>query len=283
MKTFKTLMACSFTLLLFSCAANDSMTAKTAPRKDGTKVLFQDPMMKDWRKNWFLDGRNAVLEHRPGGLAYMTEASKKDKRVDRAAFDAQHAVLWTRKEFKGDIRISYTFTKLPGCSWQMLLYIQAQGIGKEPYVKDIHAWRDLRKVALMSQYYNHMNLIALSMRDPIRCKRYPWKYVIDPKTNKKIYNTEFKPRAVKEKLAIGTEYKLVAEKRKKSLRLTVKETATGRTMVDHTWDISQEQILQGMDPKYIEEGRIGIRFMGGYRMIFRDFTVERLGVEINDN
>lgn len=276
MKTCKTLAVCSFTLLLFSCAGNDPMTAKTAPGKDGTNILFKDPMTKNWQENWFLDGRNAVLEHRPGGLAYMTEASKKDKRVDRAAFDAQHAVLWTRKEFKGDIRISYTFTKLPGCSWQMLLYIQAQGIGKEPYVKDIYAWRDLREVARMDKYFNYMNLIALSMRDPIRCKRYPWKSVEDPKTKKKKYNSEFRPRAPKERLAIGTEYRLVAEKRKKSLRLTVEETATGKTMVDHTWDISQEKILQGMDPRHIEEGRIGIRFMGGYRMLFRDFTVEKL-------
>ncbi|RMD81426.1 MAG: hypothetical protein D6820_05155 [Lentisphaerae bacterium] len=232
-------------------------------------LLFEDSMKENWQKNWFLDGENAILEHRDGGLAFITEY-KVDKRVDRAGFDAQHAVLWTRQEFEGDIRISYTFTKLPGCSWQKLIYVQAQGIGTPPYVKDIYAWRDLRKVASMNKYFNYMNLIALSLRDQIRCKRYPW---YDVSKNVRL-ESEFLPRGENKGMAIGHRLHCVVEKRKKSITLRIKDLETGEFVVDHTWDLTQH--LEGREPKFVEKGRIGIRLMGGHKILIRDFRVERL-------
>src|SRR6056297_781574 len=152
---------------LLAAAALQAFCSDTQPKKTDAccagspAVLFEDSMSADWQENWFLDGENAVLEHRDGGLAFITEYTV-NKRVDRAGFDAQHAVLWTRQAFEGDIRITYTYTQLPGCSWQKLIYVQAQGIGEKPYVEDIYEWRDERKVAVMSAYFNYMNLIGLS-------------------------------------------------------------------------------------------------------------------------
>jgi len=255
-----------------SSGKNDTTQEDQGVAKADKKVLFEDPMTGNWQKNWFLDGKNAVLEHRDGGLAFLTTASKVDKREDRAAFDARHAVLWTRQEFKGDIRISYTFTKLPGCSWQKLIYVQARGIGEKPYVEDIYAWRDLRAVARMDKYFNCMNLIGLSLRDQIRCKRYPWKDV----TRNIDLESEIQPRAERKEMQIGRAYHVVVEKRRESIMLRITDVEGGEDNVNHTWDLTDEKVLKNRDSKFVEEGRIGIRQMGGHKILMRDFKVEQL-------
>ena len=263
-----------FVLLLGAAAmfaACGHMTVDAQRDGAGGNVLFQDSMRDNWQENWFLDGQNATLEHRDGGLAFVTTASKVDKRVDRAAFDAQHAVLWTKHEFEGDIRISYTYTKLPGCSWQKLIYVQARGIGEEPYVEDIHAWRGLRKVAVMSQYFKHMNLVSLSLRNQIRCKLYPTMNMTGDRIP-----CEFKPRGENKGLPIGRDFHVVVEKRKASISLRIRDAKTGEHAVDHTWDLSDETILNNREKKFVEKGRIGIRLMGGFKLLMKDFKVERL-------
>ena len=267
MRTKKLFLGCMTALMLAACSTN----AGTAAADGQPAILFEDSMAQDWQANWFLDGENAVLEHRDGGLAFITESSKVDKRVDRAAFDAQHAVLWTRESFEGDIRITYKYTKLPGCSWQKLIYVQAQGVGEGPFIEDIYAWKDRREVAVMSAYFNYMDLIGLSLRNQIRCKRYPWN---DMDGNG--LKTEFKPRAQNKGMPIGHELDVLVEKRKKSILLRITDIETGETVVDHTWDLTDERILEQRDPKYIETGRIGIRQMGGHKINMRDFKVEQL-------
>lgn len=255
------------TLTLGACKEIEQ-TPEQAPEQE---ILFKDSLASDWQANWFLDGEKATLEHRDGGLAFLTEESGVDKRVDRAAFDAQHAVLWTRESFEGDLRISYKFTKLPGCSWQKLIYLQAQGVGEGPFDEDIYAWRDLRKVAVMSQYFNHMDLIGLSLRDQIRCKRYPWN---DLEGND--LEDEFRPRAENKGMPIGHELEVVVEKRKEAVSLRISDTKTGEAVVDHSWDLTDERVLEKRDPKFVAAGRIGIRQMGGHKILMRDFKVERL-------
>jgi len=106
-------------------------------------IAFSDDMSADWQKNWFLDGKNANLIHRDGGgLDFITYPRKFDKNENRAAFDAQHAVLWTRQEFEGDIRITYTFRVLPESGWQNLIYVQARGIGPGSFRSNGKKWSD---------------------------------------------------------------------------------------------------------------------------------------------
>jgi hypothetical protein len=259
-------------LILASCNTADTSKARTPVKETKEVVLFEDSMADDWQKNWFLDGKKAALEHRDGGLAFITDTSKVDKRVDRGPFDSQHAVLWTRKEFEGDIRITYTFTKLPGCSWQSLIYVHAQGIGEGPYVKDIYAWRDRREVASMDKYFNYMNLISLSLRSMIHCKRYPWSDIV---TEKK-FETEFKPRAENKGMPVGKELHCLVEKRKTSILLRIGDGETGEYLVDHTWDLTDEKVLKDRDPRHVEKGRIGLRHMGGHKVLYRNFKVEQL-------
>lgn len=271
MKAHQCLALSLTALVLASCSSTRLITAGKTANNPKETLMFEDTMAKDWEKNWFLDGKRATLEHRDGGLAFITYASKFDKHVDRAAFDAQHAVLWTRREFAGDIRISYTFTKLPGCSFQQLIYVQAQGIGKSPYEKDIYAWRKMRDVARMDKYFNCMNLIALSLRDEIRCKRYPWGYMDGVK-----FKSEFLPRAKNKGMAEGREFQVLIEKRQKTILLRIKDAETGEYVVDHSWDLTDEKVLENREPKFVEKGRIGIRLMGGYKILLRNFRVEKL-------
>lgn len=254
-------------LLFASCTTPGANNQEKHARET---LLFEDSMAENWQKNWFLDGEKATLEHRDDGLAFITEYTV-NKRVDRAGFDAQHAVLWTRESFEGDIRITYKYTKLPGCSWQKLIYVQAQGIGEGPFVQDIDAWRDERKVPVMSDYFGRMDLIGLSLRDQIRCKRYPWN---DMEGND--LEDEFLPRAENKGMKIGHELDVLVEKRKESILLRITDTTTGENVVDHIWDLSDERVLKNRNPKYIESGRIGIRQMGGHKILMRDFKVERL-------
>src|SRR6056297_409983 len=99
----------------------------------------------------------------------------------------------------------------------------------------------------MSAYFNYMNLIGLSLRDQIRCKRYPWS---DMEGNR--LETEIKPRAENKGLPEGHELHVVVEKRRQSILLRITDNETGKPVVDHTWDLTDEKVLKDRDPKYVE-------------------------------
>ena len=271
--TIHVLAICLVVFLLTACSTTGPASKHAASTTSSADaVLFHDTMAHDWQDNWFLDGQNAELIHRGGGLDFITTESNVDKNVDRAPFDARHAVLWTKQEFEGDIRIRYTYTMLPGCTWQKLIYIHAQGIGSGPYAKDIYAWRDLRKVAKMDKYFNYMDLVGLSLRDQIRCRRYPWS---DIDRDLKL-ESEYLPRAEHKGFEIGHDLDVVVEKRKASLLLRITDRQTGQPVVDHTWDLTDKKVLQDRTQPFVEKGRIGLRLMGGHKINVRDFRVERL-------
>lgn len=258
-------------LLLVSCGEEDPMTTEAPqPQAKCGKMLFEDPMTGNWQEKWFLDGKKATLEHRDGGLCFFTPPSNVDKNKDRATFDAHHAVLWTKQEFEGDIRISYEFTRIQS-GWANLLYIQAQGIGTPPYEKDIHAWRELREVASMEKYYNYMNLLSLSLREEIRCKRYPWN---DVARDLKYEDVLVEPMAPHDGLPDGKTFRVVVEKRKKSCTIQIREVGSEKYSVDYTWDLSNPSKERKVP--FVEKGRIGLRQMGGNKVIYRDFSVQRL-------
>jgi hypothetical protein len=236
-------------------------------------LLFEDPMTANWEKNWFLDGKEAIVEHRDGGLLFHSPSSgvsSEDKNKYREKFDSHHAVLWTRQEFEGDIRISYEFTRLEA-SWANLLYIQAQGIGSGPYEEDIYAWKELREVSSMDKYFNYMNLLSLSLRDEIRCKRYPWN---DVERDMSYEDTLVEPMAPHAGLPDGKTYRLVVEKRKESCRLVIHEVDSGKEVIDFTWDLSNPS--EERKAPFVEKGRIGLRQMGGNQAVYRNFKVTQL-------
>jgi hypothetical protein len=235
----------------------------------GPSVLFEDPMAEGWQENWFLDGKRAILEHRDGGLYYEATPSNVDKRVDRATFDAHHAVLWTKRVFEGDIRISYDFTRAEGRWGTTLLYIQAQGIGTPPWEEDIYATRELREIPNMGLYFSHMNLLSLTFRGNIRCRRYPLRDAQgDP------VEGLFAPMVDYDGMPAGKTYRIEVEKRAGSLTLRIRDKQDPANTREYVWDTSKSP--GGQQPNTIRKGRIGLRHMGGNKVTYRNFRVDQL-------
>jgi hypothetical protein len=235
-----------------------------------TTVLFEDSLTGDWQENWFLDGKKATLEHREGGLYFA--GGTVTKADDPVEYNAHHAVLWTKQVFEGDIRISYQMKQVDTSGYgNTLLYIQAQGIGSPPYVEDIHEWRKLREVPDMSTYFTYMDLLSLSLRENIRCKRYPWR---DEKLE--WYPTQglIEPMVDYPGVTPGGIYQVIVDKKGDSLRLRLYDESGAILHVDHTWDT--REIAEGIEPRKIQKGRIGIRHMATKQSIYKNFKVEQL-------
>lgn len=119
------------------------------------QLRVQDSGADDWRNNWFLDGENATLNNTPDGMEFFAGPTFGN--------NADHAVLWTRESFEGDVRIDYEFTRLDREHRCVnILYIQATGSGEPPYSEDIAEWSHLRRVPAMREYFGHMNAYHIS-------------------------------------------------------------------------------------------------------------------------
>ena len=265
------LFGCLSFSLLPACSSDKAADPKSETKEAAPEVLFSDPMSENWTENWFLDGEKATLEHRDGGLFFS--GGTITKRMDPEKYHAHHAVLWTKREFEGDIRITYRWTPVDTDGFgAVLLYVQAQGVGREPYAKDISDWSEMRAVPAMDKYFRNMNLISLSIRENVRCKRYPW---FDREGNQHDGGGLIEPMVeYKEKIVPGKTYRIEVEKRNPMLSYRIIDEETGEATIDHTWDTSK--IDERYEVKEITKGRIGIRHMSTKQGIYRDFKVERL-------
>jgi hypothetical protein len=234
----------------------------------GSKILFEDSMMDNWQENWFLDGQKATLEHRDNGLYFSGGTVTKSE--DPINYHAHHAVLWTKQVFEGDILISYEMTRIDTSDYgTTLLYIQAQGTGTEPYVKDIAEWSKLREIPAMNLYFENMDLISLSFRENLRCKRYPWK-----DANGEWYPNRglIEPMVDYAGIHPGKTYRVEVEKKASSVILRLFDASTNELLTNFTWDITK--VPSELDT--IKQGRIGLRHMSTRQFIYWDFKVERL-------
>jgi hypothetical protein len=116
---------------------------------------LSDTCTDDWKTQWFLDGEIGTVKTGTDGMTLTAGPEFRN--------DAHHMVLWTKKEFKGDLKIEFDYTRLDKEKQCVtILYIQATGSGKGPYAKDISTWNELRKVPSMKTYFNHMNIYHIS-------------------------------------------------------------------------------------------------------------------------
>lgn len=233
------------------------------------QIIFEDPMTGDWQENWFLDGKHASLRASADGLFFSGGTLTKED--DSLAYHAHHAVLWTKKEFEGDINISYEMRRIDESDYgTTLLYIQAQGIGTPPYLQDISTWNHLREVPDMGIYFTYMDLLSLSFRENLRNKRYPWR---DEELNWYPGRGLIEPMVDYGEILPGKTYRVQVEKRAASLRLRLVEKDSGHCMIDHTWNT--DAIAGGIEPKRIQKGRIGLRHMATRQFVYRNFKVEQ--------
>jgi hypothetical protein len=234
------------------------------------RVLFEDPMTGDWRENWFLDGKEATLRNGADGLYFA--GGTITKAMDAVKYHAHHAVLWTKQEFAGDIRISFEMTRKDDGDGATLLYIQARGVGRPPYAKDIREWSSLREIPAMPEYFNHMDLLSISLREDLRLRRYPWN---DKEGNAYPENGLVEPKVDWPRMAPGDSYFVVVEKRNPLLTLRMYGKDREKPAVDHTWDMTKA--CEGRDPQWINEGRIGLRHMATRQLVYKNFRVAQLG------
>jgi len=250
-----------------SQSINSEMT-KPGSGQSESKILFEDNMTDNWQENWFLDGEKATIEHRDDGLYFSGGTVTKSE--DPENYHAHHAVLWTKKVFEGDLRISYEMTRIDSSDYgTTLLYIQAQGVGNEPYVEDIAEWSELRKIPAMDLYFEHMDLISISFRNNLRCKRYPW-----TDRNGEWYPKRglIEPMVDYAGILPGKTYIVEVLKRKTSVTLRLYDGGTNEMFTEFTWDTTK--VPEELEP--VKKGRIGLRHMSTRQFIYRKFKVERL-------
>lgn len=265
----------ALTFGLFSCfltlagVAGEAEATQATNVSDIPRILFEDPMTGDWRENWFLDGKEATLRNGDDGLSFA--AGTIAKWHDPVKYHAHHAVLWTKREFAGNIRISFEMTRKDDGDGATLLYIQARGVGTPPYVKDIREWSDRREIPAMAEYYTYMDLLSISFREDLRLRRYPWK-----DKNGEWYPDRglFEPKLDWHGMAPGESYFVEVEKRDSDLTLRLYTTDRKTLEVEHTWDTSKG--AEHRDPPLIQEGRIGLRHMATRQLGYKNFRVEQL-------
>ena len=122
MKNFILMLLCFFTIV--QAENKDGFSSLKAK---GWQEVFSDKMTEtDWQEKWFLDGIYAKVSN-----------SKEALQIDTSK---GFAVLWTKKEFKGDLRIEYDFKCLDGDKRKgvNIIYIQATGDGQKVAWKTLH-------------------------------------------------------------------------------------------------------------------------------------------------
>ena len=230
--------------------------------KGNWKQQFFDTGTTNWKEYWSLDGKKGTVKNSKNGMIFAAGPN--------AGNHADHAVLWTKKNFSGDIKIEFDYTRLDSSinNYVNILYIQATGTGKGKFKKDILAWQDLRKIPYMKSYFDNMNLLHISFAanpatdDYIRARRYPRQKKQD------FGKTELKPDYLKVKLFSPNKlYHIVCIKRDRQLIFSVTDMATKLTKRFY-WDLTQT--------KPISYGRVGIRHMYSRTSRYKNFKISTL-------
>jgi len=274
MLSFKTCLLVNALILLAAGGGE-----KTDPKADQAaftqasagiwQEVFSDPGTERWQKKWFLDGEIGTVSCGPKGMTLTAGPIFKN--------DAHHLVLWTKQSFKGDLKIDYEYTRTDDeTRCVTILYIQATGSGKAPYLADISTWNDLRKVPSMKTYFNHMNTYHLSYaafpnygknRTPyLRGRRYL-------PESKKLAGSELTPDYLPKGLfAPGVKHRITIIKRKRNLYLRIRNPE--RVSYFH---------FRNPDHPVVTEGRIGLRHMFTRSARYRNFQISVAGPDQPDD
>jgi parallel beta-helix repeat protein len=225
------------------------------------KEVLHDPCTQDWRKNWTLDGVKAAITNSKDGMDFTAGP--------KAFNDAHHAVLWTKQDFKGDVKIEYEYTRTDKeIKMVNIIYLQATGSGKPGFDKDISAWAKKRIVPAMKTYFNNMNTYHISYaafgtkntipgKDYIRGRRYMCKGLKGTELDNEYENTGL--------FAPGIPHKITIIKRERNIYM-------------HIQSGKKEMLCHLINSKFppITEGKIGLRHMYTRGARYKNFKVSVL-------
>ncbi len=215
----------------------------------------------DWRDNWFFDGLTAKVTKGENGMHFAAGPEEGNH--------ADHAVLWTKESYTGDVRIDFLYTRTDEAIRNVnIIYVQATGSGKGEYAEDIMAWRQLREEPWMKNYFRTMNLYHISFaafgtknedpeEDYIRARRYM------PGVDAGLGGTDLKPDYARTGLFLpGVTYRVTVIKQGRDLRMRVMDG--DRAYYCH-W---RNESLPA-----VEEGRIGLRHMYARSARYQNFSI----------
>jgi len=228
------------------------------------KEIFADNFKKPWTNNWFVDGQKAKFKNTKAGLLFKAGTT--------SASDADHAVLWSKQCFQGDVRIEFNFTRKDTATrFVNILYMFAEGSGVGAYDKDIAKWSDLRQIPAMKTYFEHINAYHISFaafendninpaEDYIRARRYL------PELGKGLNGTELKPGYFRTGLfRTGVSHHITIIRGGNDLFMKIKNSEKERI---YHWKTNEFPALNA--------GRIGLRLMGSRMSEFGNFKVYSL-------
>lgn len=223
-------------------------------------LKFKDDCTENWQKHWFLDGLKATVKNTDKGM-YFSAGTEEGN-------DEDHAVLWTKLSFKGNLKIEYSYTRTDTTTnWVNILYIQATGV--KPFATNIYKWKDERVIPFMKTYFNHMKALHISYaafdannsdgnNDYVRARRYPVIQGEDFDTTTEIPPASFKTGLFKS----GETYKITAIKTSEKLYFKVEGKEVSKLF---TWKLSESQ--------RVYEGRIGLRHMYTRAALYKNIKV----------
>lgn len=222
---------------------------------------FHETGDSGWADRWFLDGEHAEVNSTPRGLSFAAGP--------RRGVDADHAVLWTRPEFVGELMITFDYTRTDAAERDVnILYLHAQGTGIGPHAPDLLAWSELRRIPAMRVYFQnlqawHLSFAAFANEGPaspsdyLRVRRYP----VTPERS--FAETEVPPTYHDSGLFLpGQTYAVTVLKTAACLFLQVRGERETRL---YRWDVARFASE--------ERGRIGLRHMHGRSAVYANLRV----------
>jgi hypothetical protein len=234
-------------------------------------VVGRDDPRASWREFWTLDGETAKVERTATGFEFRAGPQRGE--------DADHAVLWTRASYAGDLKLTFNYTRTDDAERDVnILYLHAQGTGEGPYAKDLAQWAALRRVPAMRVYFQHtrawhlsyaafVNTGPVGQPDYIRVRRYP----VTPERT--FAETEVPPTIESTGLfKTGVTYAVTVIKTSTALQLQVQGGGQDRSF---SWDLSR---FDGPN-----EGRIGLRHMHTRAARYDAFTIHQRRSDSSSN
>jgi hypothetical protein len=252
---------CLFFIVIFfsNCGPQQKSIKKTTT----FTPLFSDSGTKNWQENWFLDGKKAQVTNSHLGMEFSAG--------NEFGNDSCHAVLWTKKTFTGNFRLSYEYTRTDTVTRCVnILYFLATGKGTDEFPEDISLWNHKREVPKMKVYFNHMNTYHISYsafdakkfsgeNDYIRLRKYnPTQLGLkNTDIGSDYYNTGL--------FKTNKTYKINLEKRDLFITMTITNPKNLSETLHCKWDISGVENLA--------KGRIGFRHMYTRSAIYKNIEV----------
>ncbi|MEM9897188.1 MAG: DUF1961 family protein [Bacteroidota bacterium] len=213
------------------------------------KLSFEDDCKGDWQQKWFLDGEKATLMNDEEGMSFTAGP--------KARVDAHHAVLWTRDEFSGDIKMEWDYTRLDSASeFVTIVYLLASGNPQAGVKNDISKWAKERSIPAMRSYFNKMDLLHISyaayyldskndgVTQYIRARRYR------PELKQGLKGTDLGGFNLDFLFEMGKSHHITVIKKDHKLFMQI---SNEKASLLYSWDLSQHPD--------VTDGRVGLRHM----------------------